>query len=152
VTTFLAAAGGFLLAVLWMDLLFDVQVLHARGGADDVPEEAVASIAAYYRRVTTEARPMSHLIGGVMAATLAGVLAEIASGPRWAGLLSLPLCAGAVLLAALRVLPNAVRLGARSDGPAHQRALARAICRDHLLCLAAIAAFVCVQLAAAGGS
>jgi hypothetical protein len=148
VTAWLAAGGGFLLAVLWMDLLFDVQVLRHRSQRE-LPEPVLASIAAYYRRATTEARPLGHLIGGVMLLTLAGVLAQVARGPRGVGLLSLPLVAGPVLLALWRVLPNAVRLGSRRDSPADQSALARAICRDHLLCLAGMLAFLAVQLAAA---
>jgi hypothetical protein len=39
-----------------MDLMFDVQVIRAARGE---PEARLTSIAAYYRRVTTEARPMS---------------------------------------------------------------------------------------------
>ena len=55
------------------------------------------------------------------------------------------------VLAFARVLPNAIRLGARSDPVARQSALARAICRDHLLCFAGILAFVVLQLGAARG-
>jgi hypothetical protein len=62
------------------------------------------------------------------------------------------LCGGPILLAALRVVPNAVRLATRSDAVREQSALARSICRDHLVCLAGIAGFVALQLwAAAGG-
>jgi hypothetical protein len=39
----IAASAGFLLAVLWFDLMFDVQVLRYRD--DDVPEVVLASIA-----------------------------------------------------------------------------------------------------------
>ena len=67
-TALLAACGGFLIAVLWMDLMFDVQVLRTREG--DVPEDVLASIAAYYRRVTTTARPMGHAVGAMMALLL----------------------------------------------------------------------------------
>src|SRR5438094_4323905 len=59
----LALCAGFLLAVLWFDLMFDVQVLGRGRGADPLPEEVLASIAAYYRRVTTQARPMNYLVG-----------------------------------------------------------------------------------------
>jgi hypothetical protein len=57
-----------------------------------------------------------------------------------------------VLLALLRVYPNAVRLGARSDTAVRQSVLARSICRDHLLCLAGILGFVALQLSAAARS
>lgn len=146
----LTACGGFLLAVLWMDLLFDVQVLrHRRERA--VPEPVLASIAAYYRRVTTDARPLGHLVGLVMLVALAvlGVQIAVGHGPRWLALASLVLAGGPVLLALLRVVPNAVRLGSRADDVAQQSALARGICRDHLLCLAGILAFVALQLVAA---
>ena len=139
--------GGFLLAVLWMDLMFDVQVLrHPTGG--DLPEDVLASIAGYYRRVTTLAQPMGHVIAAVMVLTVLAVGAEIARGPTAVGLASLPFCAAPIGLALVRVVRNAVRLGARGDPPAVQSALARGICRDHLLCLASIAIFVAIQLAA----
>src|SRR5271169_1715899 len=112
----LTLCGGFLLAVLWMDLMFDVQVLR--------------SIAAYYSRVTTQARPMNHAIGGTMLVAILTLLAEITRGDahRTVGLISLVLCGGPIILAALRVVPNAVRLGARVDPPAEQSRLARVIC------------------------
>jgi hypothetical protein len=51
---FLSACGGFLLAVLWMDLMFDVQVLrHRRSG--EASRTGAGPIAGYYRRVTTDA-------------------------------------------------------------------------------------------------
>ncbi len=134
----LTAFGGFLLGVLWMDLMFDVQVLGA------APEGAVASIAAYYRRVTTEAYPMNRLIAAVMLLTLALTLYRLLRGgsSRRTAALALMLALGPIGLAAARVLPNAVRLGAGLDAPAGQVALARAICFDHLLCLGLMTAFV----------
>src|SRR6185437_10944927 len=50
-TAFVTAPAGFLLAVLWFDLMFDVQVLRHRG-RESLPEEVLASIGGYYRRVT----------------------------------------------------------------------------------------------------
>jgi hypothetical protein len=47
----------------------------------------------------------------------------------------------------IRVYPNAVRLGGRVDPPLQQARLARAICRDHLLCLGGVLAFLALQLA-----
>jgi hypothetical protein len=108
----------------------------------------LASIAGYYRRVTTLARPMGHAIAAVMVLTLVAVSVEIVRGPTAIGLASLPFCAGPIGLALARVVRNAVRLGARTDSPAVQSALARTICRDHLLCLASIILFVAIQLAA----
>jgi hypothetical protein len=144
----LAVCGGFLVAVLWMDLMFDVQVLRDRRRDIELPEPTLASIAAYYRRVTTTARPMGHLVGAVMAIAVGTLVVEIAlgEGSRWLAFSSLLLCGGPILLALLRVHPNAVRLGARSDELRRQSALARSICRDHLLCLAGITGFLALQL------
>jgi len=147
----LTLCGGFLLAVLWMDLMFDVQVLRHRDTTRQLPEETLRSIAGYYRRVTTDARPLSYLIGSVMITAIVVLVVQISRGsePRWAHWTSLPLCAAPILLAMLRVLPNAVRLGSREDTIPQQSDLARAICRDHLLCAVGISGFLALQLIAA---
>ena len=145
-SAFVSAGAGFLLAVLWFDLMFDVQVLRHRDR--DLPEEVVTSIAGYYRRVTTAARPMNQLIAAVMLLTLAGIVGQIVDGdgPPWVGWVSLLLAAPPILLAATRTAPRAKRLGARRDEFNRQSELARSICREHLVCLAAIAALLALQL------
>lgn len=146
-SAFVTAGAGFLLAVLWFDLMFDVQVMGHREG--DLPEEVLASIAAYYRRVTTAARPMNRLIAAVMLATLAGVLAEVAAGGRraWVAWASLALAAAPILLAGTRTVPSAVRLGARRDPVSSQSALARSIWREHVFCATSMAGVLVAQLA-----
>lgn len=146
-TAFAAAGGGFLLAVLWFDLMFDVQALGGHGRRLD--DQRVASIASYYARVTTAARPMNRLIAIVMLATLAAIVAEIVDGggvPSGVAWVSLALAALPIGLAGARTVPAAVRLGERRDTPERQRALARSIAREHVFCLVAIAALVTVQL------
>jgi hypothetical protein len=147
VTAFVTAGAGFLLAVLWFDLMFDVQVLRHRAG--DVPDGALTAVSAYYRRVTTSARPMNLLVGAVMAATLAAIVAQIAAddAPSWAGWTSLALAAGAIGLAATHTFPTAVRLGTGTDSVDLQARLARSIGRDHLVCLAAMVSVLTIQLA-----
>ena len=146
-SAFVSAGAGFLLAVLWFDLMFDVQVLGR--GLHALPEQVLASIAAYYGRVTTAARPMNRLVAAVMLATLAGIVVEIIRGvsDQWAAWSSLALALPAIVLAAAHTVPSAVRLGARSDTSERQSALARSICRDHLLCASAIAGVLALQLA-----
>lgn len=143
--TLLVGCGGFLLAVLWMDLMFDVQVRRL-GSAD--ADAALASIAAYYRRVTTDAAPMSRLIAGVMLVQLGGVVHEVATrrAAGWMALAVVALGVGPVALALVRIVPDAVRLGAASDAADTRAALARRIYRAHLLCFVAVAVFVTLQL------
>jgi hypothetical protein len=146
VHTLAAAGAGFLSAVLWFDLMFDIQLL---GHNTEVPESVLTSIAVYYRRVTTDARPMNRLVAAVMLATVAFVVTEVVDhrGPAWATWLSLALIVSAVALAGGRTVPNAVRLGLRRDPGTDQTALARSIFHDHLACLTAIWALLIVQLA-----
>ena len=127
----LAAAGlAFLLAVLWFDLMFDVQT---RGREGELPPDVLASISAYYRRVTTDAFPMNRLVAATMLLTLAAIGAQIVHGDGrvWVAWLSLAIVGFGVVQALTRTVPNAVRLGSALDPPAVQSDLARAIYRDH---------------------
>ena len=85
-TAFVAAGLGFLLAVLWFDLMYDVQAMRHRSDAD-LPEPVLASISGYYGRVTTGARPMNRLIARVMVATIAALVVQLAGddAPDWVG-------------------------------------------------------------------
>jgi hypothetical protein len=143
-----AAGAGFLIAVLWFDLMFDVQVRPHAGAV--LPPEVLASIGAYYRRVTTEARPMNRLIAAVMLLTLAVLAGEIAQGqpPRWIGWLCFLLALSAIGLALGRIVPNAVRLGRAGDSAEARSRLARAVYREHVYCLAAMALVAALQLLA----
>ncbi|MUL85543.1 hypothetical protein FZI95_21305 [Mycobacterium sp. CBMA247] len=137
------------MAVLWMDLIFDVQVLRHRRSAE-LPEPVLASIAAYYRRATTTSRPMSVLIAAVMVILLAALTFHAFDGtsPGWRTAVFAVLAGGPIVLALLRTVPNAVALGLRTGSPAEQSGLARSICRDHVLCLTAMSAFLALWLTA----
>jgi hypothetical protein len=145
VPAFVCAGAGFLLAVLWFDLMFDVQARH-----EPVPVDAVRSISAYYRRVTTDAAPRNLLVAAAMAWTVVALVVEIAVGPRGAGIAALGPALVAVGLATLHTVPTAVRIGAAPDpadpalGPA-----TRSVLRDHRVCFVLIAAVIAVQLLAA---
>ena len=145
-TAFVTAGAGFLLAVLWFDLMFDIQV---RGhSASDVPPQVLNSIAAYYRRVTTSARPMNRLVGLAMIATIVAIVVQQVWGdaPTWLTVASLGLVGGPVGLASAHTVPAAVRLGTATHSPSQQGSLARSIWRDHLLCLSGIVSLLVLQL------
>jgi len=139
--------AGFLLAVLWFDLMFDVQVRPHRG-VDVLPEAALASIAGYYRRVTTAARPMNRLIAAAMLTTMLALLAQLVRDdtPHWVSALSIIVAAAPIGLAGARTVPRAVRLGGRSDDAAAQSQIARSVYADHRFCFASITALLVVQL------
>jgi hypothetical protein len=141
VTAFVTAGAGFLFAVLWFDLMFDVQAL--RAPERELSEPALASIAGYYARVTTLARPMNRLVPLAMAGTL---VALVVQAPRREAWVSLALAGTAIVLAGVHTVPAAVRLGTRRDPPAVQSQMARAIGRDHVICLTLIVAVLVIQL------
>jgi hypothetical protein len=145
----LTACGGFLLAVLWMDLIFDVQVLGHRSTGDELPEPVLASIAGYYLRATTTSRPMSRLIALVMVILLGTLGFQAARGhdPGWLLATSAGLAGVPMALALAHTVPSAVRLGHRADSSAEQTRLARSICRDHLICAGSMLAFLVLWVA-----
>jgi hypothetical protein len=142
-----AACAGFLLAVLWMDLIFDSQVLRHRG-ADVLPESVLDSISGYYHRATTTSRPMSYLIALVMVILLAalGFRGLRGTDPGWLLVVSVVLAGVPILLALVRTVPNAVMLGNRVGTAAEQSRLARSILGDHLACLAGMTSFLVLWL------
>ena len=147
--TFVAAGAGFLLAVLWFDLMFDVQTRKHVG--NPLPTEVLASISAYYRRVTTEAYPMNRLVALVMVLMLVAIVAQIieAADPWWIGWGSLALAGSGLVLTLRRTVPNARRLGGATDSPDIQSTLARSVCRDHLFGFVRTSLVLGLQLIAA---
>lgn len=146
------ACAGFLLAVLWMDLMFDSQV-RAAGRDGPLDDRSLASIAGYYHRATTTSQPMGSAIAGVMVVLLATLAAEAFRGqvPGPILALSAALAGGPILLALTRTVPNAVRLGRRSGDPGEQSRLARAVYRDHLICVVGMFAFLVLWIVAGLG-
>ncbi len=149
-TEIITAATGFLIAVLWFDLMFDVQMLPHRG-AGDAPESVLDSISAYYRRVTTTATPMGRLVALVMLVLIGGLVVQAVreDAPVWVSLVSFAGASLGIGLAGVRVFGRARRLGAATDSVAVKSGLARSILRDHVVCLAGMVTVLVVQLAAA---
>jgi hypothetical protein len=148
VASILTACSGFLLAILWMDFIFDAQVFGHRDAGAELPEPVLASIAGYYHRATTTSRPMGRLIALVMLILLVALGVEAFRGhdPGWLLVTSGFLTSVPVVLALAYTVPNAVRLGHRTDRPAQQSRLARSICRQHLLGIVCIFAFLVLWL------
>lgn len=140
----LGAGAGFLLAVLWFDLMFDVQARRLDGPDGDA---RLTSIADYYRRVTIEAFPANRLVAVAMLGTIAGSLVQLWRMPSSAAFVAVVLVVVPVVLAGRRVLPNAMRLGARGDGLEMQRALAQRILWDHVFCFGCVLVFLVLLVA-----
>jgi uncharacterized membrane protein len=131
---FATAAAGFLLAVLWFDLMHDGL---ARG--DGPTDDGLLTIQRYYRRVTTDAFPMNRLVLGAMLALLVSLVAELvgSSVPTWAPVVSLVLAVPPIVLSR-KIVAMAKSVPSAAD--------AKVILRDHVLCFVAMSAVVFVQL------
>ena len=159
VDVIITAAAGFLMAVLWFDLMFDSQVVRGSGSPGEVrpvgsavlPEAVLASIAAYYRRVTTDASPMGRLVAVVMAVLVVALVFQLESDEAavWVSAVSIPAALLATGLAIVRVFGRARRLGGREDSPEVQSELARSILREHVVCLVAMIVVLGAQIAGA---
>lgn len=143
-SAFASAGMGFLLAVIWFDLMHDVQVRGHEGS--EAPEPVLASIAGYYARVTTGARPMNRLVAVVMAATLVALVVQVVDEPGLPSFAVLAAIGAPVGLAGARTVGNAVRLGGREDTMPEQSRLARSILRDHVACFALVTLGLAIQL------
>lgn len=150
---FVTAGAGFLLAVLWFDLMHDVLV---RGHDPDIdlPEPVLVAVATYYARVTTGARPMNRLVAAAMLATLLAIAVQLVAAVDGdtaliVPLVSLPLALAPIGVAGRRTVPTAVRLGARLDPADVQSRSARSIYAEHRFCFVCIALLLVVQLTSA---
>ena len=146
-TGLLMACGGFLLGVLWMDLIFDSQAGSPRDRGEPA-ESVLAAISGYYHRATTTSQPMGRIIAAVMVVLVGTLVVQAArgDGPGWLLTASLVLAGGPIALALVRTVPNAVRLGRRAGSLRDQERLARAIYRDHIVCAVAMLAFLVLLL------
>ena len=138
--------GGFLLAVLWFDLMFDVQVW-PHWGTEILPDDVLASIAGYYQRVTTEAAPMNMAVGAMMFLTIGAVIWNLFQGTHalWVRLVTVALLSVPVAAAQLVIFPNAQRLATRTGDLVQQTLLANDIFTAHVVCLIAISLLLLLQ-------
>lgn len=143
---FVVAGLGFLMAVLWFDLMFDVQT---RGHTGELlPPEVLTSISTYYRHVTTDAYPMNRLVSSVMIFTILAICAQIHEGKTrwWISWGSLAMICFGVYFGLTRTVPNAVRLGAATESLVVQTELARAVYHDHVLAFGRTMVLLSLQL------
>lgn len=135
---------GFMLAVLYMDLVFDLSALPHRHVKGPLPNDILDPIAMYYRYITRN----PYLLMFVMLTTTVCIVAEIyyRQVPRWAGYTSLALIAIAQAGGVLKVIPTAQRLGAGKDTVEEQTRMVRSIFPAHLVLLVCILLLAAVQL------
>ncbi len=139
---------GFMVAVLYMDLVFDMSALpHRRSGAP-LPAGVLDPIATYYRYITRN----PYLLSFVMLTTTGCIVVQIvyALVPRWVGWVSLVLMTLAMSTAILKVIPTAQRLAAGQDAVEQQTRMVHSILPFHLMLLTCILLLAGVQFFCTG--
>lgn len=140
--------GGFLLAVLWFDLKFDILALEAMRSGGAVSEEALAVIRTYYKQATTSEMTGFPLIISMMVIAIAGAALQLRDQglALWLRILGVALVLPPVALAGIRVVPNARKLAEGGLSLAEQSDLSILILQDHLYCITSIFGFLLLQL------
>jgi len=104
---------GFEIAILYIDLQFDMLALPHRKSGGLVPEHVLAQFTTYYGVVTKN----PYLLMFVLMTTLIGIIVENVYSlvPPWAGYSSLVLILLAMGGGIIKVIPSAQRLAADKD-------------------------------------
>ena len=134
---------GFMIAILYIDLMFDVPAVRYRRTNEPLPGEVMEMVASYYRNITRN----PYLLMFVMLTATTCIVAELVYdlAPAWVGYTSL-VCMGIGMAAGVgRVIPAAQRLGAGKDPADLRTRLVHSMFPGHILLLIAILTLALVQ-------
>jgi len=145
----LFAGIGFLLAVLWIDLVFDAMVMPYHDKNEPLPEKVLGTMSSFYHHIAFNPIPL-FVVMLIMLGILILQLVQH-SIPVLLGWLSLVLFLIPTGYAALQIIPVANRLGSRKDTHAKQSELARSLFTMHLFSFILVLLLGAVQLYAAWG-
>ena len=140
---------GFFIAVLYMDLVFDVSALPYRKTGSKLPKEILDPIVLYYRYITKN----PWLLIFVMLVAATSIIAEVVfmMVPKWIGYSSLVMFATIMLLAVLRVIPCAQRLASGKDVEEKQTRLVHGLFPYHILMLILVLSLALLQYRSSAG-
>jgi len=139
---------GFMLSVLYIDLMFDVTAVPYRRTGAALPKEVLVPITHYYGRITQN----PYVLMFVMLTTTASLVAQIVYDlvPRWAAYSSLVLMGLAMLAGSLKVIPAAQRLSSGKDPEDVQTRLIHSMLPGHIFLLVSILVLAAIQLSTSG--
>ena len=134
---------GFCLAIIYIDLVFDVSARPYRKTNTALPAEVLTPIATYYRYVTKNPWLLIFVMSVALTCIVAEVLLRLA--PPWVGYSSLVIFGLIALLAMARVIPGAQRLASGKESVEKQTKLAHSLSSYHLVFLVLILSLVLLQ-------
>lgn len=137
---------GFMMAVLYIDLMFDVSAAPYRHTKAALPREVLDPITHYYGRITQN----PYVLMFVMLTTTVCIVAQIVFGlaPRWVGYSSLFLMGLSMAAGTLKVIPTAQRLGAGKEPEEVRTGLVHGMLPFHLMLLTNVILLAAIQLSA----
>jgi hypothetical protein len=134
---------GFCVAILYIDLVFDVSARPYKKTAAALPEKVLTPITTYYRYVTRNPWLLIFVLFVALTCIVTEVLLRLA--PAWVGYTSLAIFGVMALLATARVIPGAQRLASGKAGVGEQTRLAHGLASYHLLFLVLVLVLVLMQ-------
>jgi hypothetical protein len=134
---------GFCVAILYLDLVFDVSAVPYRKTHTALPPEVITPITTYYRYVTRNPWLLIYVMTVAITCIVAELLFRLA--PRWVGYSSLAVFGLIALLAVARVIPGAQRLASGKESAESQTRLAHSLFPYHLLFLVLVLSLALLQ-------
>ncbi len=134
---------GFCIAVVYMDLVFDLSALPYRKLKSDLSNDVLNPIITYYAYVTKNPWLLIFVMFTATACLITEVVLQLV--PRWAGYSSLILFGVVMLLGVTRIIPLASRLAARKDTAEKQTHLVRSLAPYHVFIMIALLTLALMQ-------
>jgi hypothetical protein len=138
---------GFMICILYTDLVFDVSALPFRNTKANLPKDVLDPIITYYRYITKN--PWLLIFVMLTAATSIGAQIMFGMVPASVGYASAALMAMVMLLGVLKVIPAAQRLAAGKDTEDRQTGLVHSLFPYHILLLILVLSLTYLQFSAA---
>jgi len=137
---------GFCIAVLYIDLVFDISALPYRKTKANLPKAVLDPIITYYRYIAKN----PWLLIFVMLTLAISITAEIVFKlvPLWIGYSSIVLIGIVMMLGVLRVIPIAQRLASQKDTEEKQTSLVHSLFPYHIVFLIIVLSLALLQFSA----
>jgi len=138
---------GFMMAVLYIDLMFDLMAAPYKKTNQALPKAVLDSITHYYGRITQN----PYVLMFVMLTALLCIGSEILYNlvPRWAAYASLGLMLLSMMTGVLKVIPTAQRLGAGTDPEDARTRMVHSMLPFHLILMVNILLLTAIQFSVA---
>lgn len=141
---------GFMLAVLYIDLMFDVTAVPHRRSNATLPKEVLGPIICYYGRITQNPYVLMFVMLTATVCLVMEIVYDLA--PRWAGYSSLVAMGLAMVAGTVKVIPTAQRLASGRDPEDRQTALIHGMFPAHIFLLICILVLAAIQFSVTGRS